>query len=58
MWPQSQGWGNWFQAESLFLIYVGMDDILAIFKARNGGQNETLARLHVEEIERGVEKVS
>lgn len=53
----SSGWGSWAQADSLFVIYVGMDDILNKFKERNGGQNETLAKQHVEEIERSVEKV-
>lgn len=53
----SSGWGSWAQAESLFVIYVGMDDILAKFKDRHGGQNETLAKQHIGEIERNVEKV-
>lgn len=56
MFEASAGWGSWYQAESLFVVYVGMDDILAKFKERNGGQNETQARLHVEEIERNAEK--
>jgi len=52
-----QGWGKWFQADSLFLIYSGSDDILHNFMARGGGTNETAARKNIEALELGLEKV-
>jgi hypothetical protein len=53
-----EGWGKWYQADSLFMVYSGSDDILQSFKARGGGQNETAARRHIEALELGLQKVS
>jgi hypothetical protein len=53
-----EGWGKWYQADSLFMVYSGSDDILQSFKARGGGQNETAARRHIEALELGMQKVS
>jgi len=52
------GWGKWFQAESLFLVYTGSDDILHKFKARGGGTNETAAEQNIKALGLGLEKVS
>jgi len=52
----SKGRGQWSQADSLFLVNMGSDDILRNFMERGGGTNETGARHNIETLETGLEK--